>query len=72
VTDLEEFVSLMHKFGVGLDRSQSFKPNLRPKEVSLEIVEMCEGNDKVTGYPCFCTRFEFTPEGGFVKMGAWE
>ena len=29
-------------------------------------------NGKVTGYSMFFTTFEFTTEGKFIQMGAWE
>ena len=62
----------MDKFEVEYTREVEFKRSLRPKEVYRQTVEMFEGDKKVTGYQSFRTRFEFTPEGEFIEMGAWE
>ena len=59
MTDKQKLIELLFSFGVAY------------KSDGNDIV--ChEGDEKVTGYGCFYTRFEFDENGKFIKLGAWE
>lgn len=59
MTDKEKLIFLLKEFGIGFD------------DVCNDVT--CEqGMNKVSGYSCFFTRFEFDTNGKFIEMGAWE
>ena len=59
MTDKEKLIALLNEFGIEfVDNGTSIKCE--------------EGMDKVGGYTRFFTDFEFSEDGKFVKMGAWE
>lgn len=59
MTDKEKIISLFKEFGVGMD-------------IDEKSITLTEGASKVTGYNGFVTIFEFSEEGMFVSVGAWE
>lgn len=63
MTDYEKLKKLLAEFGVGY-----FEMCYENKK----IIQTDEGQEKVTGYIMFYTAFEFTDEGEFIQMGAWE
>jgi len=67
MSDLEDLKALLTRFGVGFTES---KHREKKKDIYQVICE--QGADKVGGYMCFVTVFEFDAEGKFIEMGAWE
>ncbi len=66
MTDREKLVALLTEWAVPFwDGPISVLVGLQETEDSFD-------SPKVTGYPGFATAFEFTPDGTFVTMGAWE
>jgi len=59
MTDQEKLVALLTGFDVGFEESD-------------DTVTCYEGDNGVSGYSCFYTRFEFDATGKFEQMGAYE
>jgi hypothetical protein len=68
MTDQEELAALLTKWGVPFTDSSGevcVGYSSSPASGSYE-------SPKIDGYSSFYTAFEFTDEGQFIKMGAWE
>jgi len=63
MTDYDKLKALLTEFGVGFTEIE---------EDGNKVIHCEEGDVKITGYGMFYTTFDFTPEGKFIKMGAWE
>jgi len=80
MTDYEKLKSLLKDFGVKYEEEidteiieYSTDKILCDKGKSIIVNEMNNDyNGKVTGYSMFFTTFDFTEEGKFIQMGAWE
>lgn len=62
MSDRSELCALLDKWGVSWARTKD----------DIDVAGDGQDNEKVTGYPGFYTLFEFTEDGEFMKMGAWE
>ena len=62
MTDYEKLKALLTEFGVGFT-----------EDAAAPLAISCmHGDDLIGGYPCFFTIFEFSEDGKFERMGAWE
>lgn len=75
MTDQEKLTALLSEWGVPHQQVlNDHKEGLRHEIIvgycgyPLEV----EDSDKIDGYGGLYTAFVFTPDGHFVKMGAWE
>jgi len=62
-SDKDSLIAMLNRFGVGF-KEEKTKDGF---EVACE-----QGAAKVGGYMGFVTVFEFSRDGAFIKMGAWE
>lgn len=64
MSDLCKLKALLDEFGV--------QYKLREYADGTIYITCEEGDEKVSGYPDFFTGFNFSVDGKFVDMGAWE
>ncbi len=63
MTDLDKLKGLLSEFGVEYTSVEA---------LGVISIACSQGSVKVSGYVEFYTAFEFTSEGEFILMGAWE
>lgn len=64
-TDLEDWRAFLTRFGIGFEER-------REVQQSGVFLIMAECSAKVAGYTGFETQVEFSHDGTFVRIGAWE
>ena len=65
MTDFGDLTRLLDRWEV------PYTVNHEGATVTVSVVQ--DGKSpRVTGYMAFFTDFEFTHDGGFIEMGAWE
>lgn len=70
MTDLEKLKKLLDEFGV--EYSEDKKTTEQHYKHDFIAITCVAGKKKVEGYSGFITIFEFTLDGKFIQMGAWE
>lgn len=74
MTDKEKLLALLSEWGVPYKQEDiPSQPEERgERAVIIGLTGDFPETDKVTGYTGFFTSFEFSLDGEFVRMGAWE
>lgn len=68
VSDMEEFIALLTRWGVTFDHYE----DSWAKDIQHVRIYQDNDNPKNVGYNQFYTDVEFTAAGKFIRMGAWE
>jgi len=87
MTDQEEFVKLLNRFGIPF-RDEAYREWIVPKgepahshygpvigvefTIGNALDDLSERCDKISGYGGFYQTWRFNREGKFVKTGVWE
>ena len=72
MNDLHRFLALMDDFGVEYKISLCPPIHYIPFSAGGYTVRMSQGDRNVDGYSFFFTEFNFSTDGSFQEMGAWE
>lgn len=77
MNDYDKLKTLLDEFGVkyeeSIEQSKEWPSGkVFDENAKIIMVKSDEGCEKVTGYSGFLTCFDFTNEGKFIQMGAWE
>ncbi len=70
-SDLDDLKALLDRWHVPYDVAQVVLGRIDKEAPGLELT-VRQGSETVTGYTGFITVFDFTPDGRFLRMGAWE